>query len=175
MSPPESGGGLAQGRTRANRAAGSTDQVDFAGSPGLVEPRLERAMETQDRQPAPSGHRLDPIRFLAGRHGFVTCPAARSGHRFFALSIAATSRPRPGPARARRPRRPPKTILLVRQFEVPRPPDRSAARRDQQPERGYREEQRRLQNVLGKRRHDRHHGEQCRSRSHFLFLCAPHA
>src|SRR4030095_8676152 len=42
-------------------AAISPDQFDFARAPGFVEERLERAVESQDGEPALAGHRLDPV------------------------------------------------------------------------------------------------------------------
>ena len=40
------------------------DQFDLARPPGLVEERLQRAVEAQEREPALAGHRLDPVAVL---------------------------------------------------------------------------------------------------------------
>jgi hypothetical protein len=36
-------------------------QLDVAWFPGLVEPWLERTVQTQDREPSSAGYRLDPV------------------------------------------------------------------------------------------------------------------
>jgi hypothetical protein len=41
------------------------DHLDLAGTPGLVEERLERAVEAQDHEPAPALGRLDPVALRA--------------------------------------------------------------------------------------------------------------
>lgn len=57
-----------RGRTCAKSfvaATPSPDQLDFAWLPGLIEERLERAVEAQPHKPAPAGQGLDPV---ATRH-----------------------------------------------------------------------------------------------------------
>src|SRR6185295_16201666 len=40
---------------------------DLSGPPRLLEPRVERSVETQDREPALAGNRFDPVGFFAQR------------------------------------------------------------------------------------------------------------
>lgn len=42
-------------------------EFDLTRPPGLVEPRLERAVEAQDGELGLPGSGLNPVRFLAGR------------------------------------------------------------------------------------------------------------
>ncbi len=40
-------------------------QLNIAWFPGLIEPRLERSVKSQDHEPAFAGNRLDPVAFRA--------------------------------------------------------------------------------------------------------------
>ena len=51
----------ARQRDRAARRRSPADRLELAGSPGLVEERLERAVEAQGDEPAPLGVGLDPV------------------------------------------------------------------------------------------------------------------
>src|SRR5215510_11425027 len=43
------------------------DQLEIPRLPRLIEPRLQRTVQTQHHVPTLSGHRLNPVGFLVGR------------------------------------------------------------------------------------------------------------
>lgn len=55
------------GRRAKARTSSLLQRLNLAGSPSFVEPRLERAVEAQERVPSFAGDGLHPIILLAGR------------------------------------------------------------------------------------------------------------
>ena len=74
--------------------ASSVHQLDLAGSPSLVEPRLQRTIQAQQCVPALAGNRLHPVALLAGRRTRPEVDVDRGvGVDLESLGLAADGRP----------------------------------------------------------------------------------